>query len=124
MRLAGHDAFSRVDQLHAGRTERRRGGAKQADVSMSQQQFAISQCSRAGQRAKLDAVGQDRVHGACQRRPTLDGQDVRAEAGNPGTHRDQAVRQVSDLRFACGVADGRGARCGDGGQQEVLRGAD
>ena len=49
---------------------------------------------------------------------------MRAEARDPGTHRDQAGGEVGDLRLPGGIADGRRARRGNRRQQEILGGAD
>ena len=45
---------------------------------------------------------------------------MRAEAGHPGAHRDQAGGQVGDLGLARGIADRRRAVGQDGGEQQVF----
>lgn len=66
-----HPMFG-VAQVDSGSSVRRCGSTKQVDASVWQEQFAIGQGGGAGERAELDAVGQDGVNGAAQQRPSLD----------------------------------------------------
>ena len=69
--------------------------------------------------ADLDHVGQDGVVGAVQCGDALDGQQVGADAGNPGAHGVEHPAELLDVGLAGGVVDGGGASGQDGGHDDV-----
>ena len=79
---------------------------------------------RRQERPGLDAVGHDRVRGAVQRAHALDGDAVGAGAADARAHRDEAAREVDDLRLARGVLEHRGAVRERRRHQQVLGAGD
>ena len=121
---SGNDPVRRFAEIDTHGAERCARGAEQVDAAVGQAEFAVGDGRGAGERAELDAIRQDGMHGAGEPRGALDAELMRAEAGHPGAHRDQAGGQVGDLGLARGIADRRRAVGQDGGEQQVFGGAD
>ena len=69
---SGDDSVRRFAEIDTHGIERCARGAEQVDASVGQAEFAVGDGRGAGERAELDAIRQDGVHGAGEPRGALD----------------------------------------------------
>ena len=95
--------------LHAGLPQHVERGLQGLGSRVLQKNVAAGHGDRHRVGAGLDAVGQYRVARAAEFGNALDNDPRRAGAGDLRAHLVEAIGDVGDLRFACGVLDHRGA---------------
>ena len=122
MVLLGYvDVVVALFELDAQAFELRRDDAQIVVRYVLDGQFRTVHGRHADEAAHFDHVGQQRMLRAAQQVDALDGQQVRGDARNAGSHAVEHPAELLDIGFARGVVDRRRAPCHDSRHADVGR---